>query len=297
MTASVKTRVAVIGTGRMGGAMAGTLHGAGFELVLWNRDRAKAERVAASLDVEVARSAADAAARCDVVLSSLADDDAVERVYLGEDGVVAGLASGTIVVETSTIDPETVERIGAAVETVGGEFLDAPVSGSVATVEQGALMIMVGGDVDVLSRVQPVLDTLATRVVHTGERGSGAVTKLAVNGLVHGLNVALSEAIVLAERAGVDRETAYDVFAGGAGGAPFVAYKRAAYLEPESTPVAFSLDLVAKDLELITGLGRRVGAPMRQAETGLGIVNDAIGAGFADADLSALASFMREGKA
>lgn len=296
MTASVQTRVAVIGTGRMGGAMAGTLHRAGFELVVWNRDRAKAERVAALLDVEVAQSAADAAARCDVVLSSLADDDAVERVYLGDAGVVAGVASGTIVVETSTIDPETVVRIGAAVETVGGEFLDAPVSGSVATVEQGALMIMVGGDVDVLSRVQPVLDSLATRVVHTGVRGSGAVTKLAVNGLVHGLNVALSEAIVLAERAGVDRAIAYDVFAGGAGGAPFVAYKRAAYLEPESTPVAFSLDLVAKDLDLITGLGRRVGAPMRQAETGLGIVNDAIGAGLADADLSALAIFMREGK-
>ena len=125
---------------------------------------------------------------------------------------------------------------------------------------------------------QPVLDALATRVIHVGARGSGAAAKLAVNSLVHGLNIALSEALVLAERAGVDRTTAYEVFASGAAGAPFVQYKRAAYEHPETTAVAFSLDLVAKDLELITGLGARVGAPKAQAETGLELVRQAIAA-------------------
>ncbi len=286
--------VSVIGLGRMGGAMARTLRREGFELVLWNRDVAKAQRLASELGVASEESAAKAAARSDIVVSSLADDAAVEEVYLGPGGIVEGIRADAIALETSTIDPETVKRVGAEVDTVAAGFLDCPVSGSVSTVEQGTLTIMVGGDAEVLDRARPVLDALGSRIVHAGDRGAGAVTKLAVNGLVHGLNVALSEAVVLAERAGVDRETAYEVFANGAGGAPFVTYKRAAYLDPDGTPVAFSLDLVAKDLELITGLGHRVGAPMRQAQTGLDIVNDAIGAGLGDADLSAVAVYLRQ---
>jgi 3-hydroxyisobutyrate dehydrogenase/2-hydroxy-3-oxopropionate reductase len=288
-----KPTVAVIGIGRMGGAMAGTLRRAGFDLVLWNRDTDKSDRLASELGVGVADTPAEAASRTDIILTSLADDVAVEHVYLGPEGIVHGIRSDGIAVETSTIDPETVMRVGAEVDAVAAGFLDCPVSGSVSTVEQGTLTIMVGGDSGILDRVRPVLDALAAKVVHAGDRGAGAVTKLAVNGLVHGLNVALSEAVVLAERAGVDRATAYEVFASGAGGAPFVTYKRDAFLNPDATPVAFSLDLVAKDLELITGLGHRVGAPMRQAETGLDIVNDAIGAGLGDADLSAVAVYLR----
>jgi 3-hydroxyisobutyrate dehydrogenase/2-hydroxy-3-oxopropionate reductase len=276
--------------------MAATITRAGFATVLWNRDASKAERVAESLSVPVATSAAEAASKADVVLTSLADDEAVERVYLEPGGVVDGIASDAVAVDTSTIDPITTEKVGAAVDGAGAGFLDCPVSGSVSTVEAGTLTIMVGGDPEVLERARPVLDALASRVVHVGGRGAGAVTKLAVNGLVHGLNVALSEALVLAERAGVARETAYEVFASGAGGAPFVHYKRAAYEDPEHAPVAFSLDLVAKDLELITGLGQRVGAPMRQATTSLDIVRRAIAAGYGEGDLSTIAVFLREGE-
>ena len=262
-------------------------------MVLWNRDASKAERLGAALDMQVATTAAAAASKADVVLTSLADDDALERVYLGNDGVVDGIRPGSIAIDTSTVDPRTVDRVGAAVDAAGAGFLDCPVSGSVSTVETGALTIMVGGDPDLLERVRPVLDTLAVRVIHVGGRGAGSATKLAVNGLVHGLNVALSEAIVLAERAGVDRATAYEVFASGAGGAPFVQYKREAYEHPDDVPVAFSLDLVAKDLELITALGDRVGAPMRQASTSLDIVSRAVDHGFGGRDLSAVAVFLR----
>jgi 3-hydroxyisobutyrate dehydrogenase-like beta-hydroxyacid dehydrogenase len=289
--------VAVIGTGRMGGAMASTLGRAGFDLVLWNRDAAKAERVAEPLGAPVASSAAEAAGKADVVLTSLADDEAVRRAYLDPGGVVEGIGPEAVAVDTSTIDPRTVEEVGAAVDATGAGFLDCPVSGSVSTVEAGALTIMVGGDAELLERVRPVLDELAARVIHVGPRGAGAASKLAVNDLVHGLNVALSEALVLAEKAGVDRETAYEVFASGAGGAPFVQYKREAYEHPEDAAVAFSLDLVAKDLELITELGRRVGAPMRQAETSLDIVRRAIDDGLGERDLSAIAVHLRGGAA
>lgn len=273
--------------------MARTLHGAGHGLVLWNRDRAKAEAIAEDLGVPVAGTAAEAAGMADVVVTSLADDAAVKTVYLDRDGVVEGLRPGSIAVDTSTVDPETVLEVGRAVDQAGSGFLDCPVSGSVSLVEAGALTIMVGGDPGLAERAHPVLDALASRVIHVGERGAGAAAKLAVNGLVHGLNVALSEALVLAERSGVDRATAYEVFATGAGGAPFVQYKREAYQNPEEAVVAFSLDLVAKDLELITGLARRVGAPMEQAETGLAIVRRAIDAGLGEADLSAIAVFLR----
>jgi 3-hydroxyisobutyrate dehydrogenase/2-hydroxy-3-oxopropionate reductase len=288
------TTVAVIGIGRMGGAMAVTLNRAGFDTILWNRDRSKAEATAAAIGAPVATTAAEAASRADIVVTSLADDAAVVDTYLAAHGIVAGIAPGTVVLETSTIDPETVQRVGTAVDAAGGTYLDCPVSGSVSTVEAGALTIMVGGDAEILERARPVLDALASNVIHVGDRGAGAATKLAVNGLVHGLNVALSEAVVLAERAGVDRANAYEVFATGAGGAPFVQYKREAYEHPEEAAVAFSLDLVAKDLELITSLGERVGAPMRQAATGLDIIHDAIDAGFGDRDLSAIAVFLRE---
>jgi 3-hydroxyisobutyrate dehydrogenase-like beta-hydroxyacid dehydrogenase len=278
----------------MGGAMAATLTRAGFGTILWNRNRSKADAVGAAIGAPVAATAAEAASRASIVLTSLADDPAVLDTYLAADGIVSGIASSSVVLETSTIDPETVQRVGAAVDAAGGAHLDCPVSGSVSTVEAGALTIMVGGDADVLERARPVLDALASNVIHVGDRGAGAATKLAVNGLVHGLNVALSEAVVLAERAGVDRAKAYEVFATGAGGAPFVQYKRDAYEHPDKAAVAFSLDLVAKDLELITRLGERVGAPMRQAAAGLAIVHNAIDAGFGDRDLSAIAVYLRE---
>lgn len=285
--------MAVIGTGRMGGAMASTIARAGFEVLLWNRDAVKARTLGDAIGAAVAGSAAEAASRADVVVTSLADDAALRAVYLGEEGVVEGIGASSVAVDTSTVDPLTIDDVGAAVDATGAGLLDCPVSGSVSTVEAGALTIMVGGEAELLERVHPVLDALAARVIHVGDRGAGAATKLAVNDLVHNLNVALSEALVLAERAGVDRETAYEVFASGAAGAPFVQYKREAYEHPERAAVAFSLDLVAKDLELITRLGDRVGAPMRQAATSLDIVRQAIAEGHGDRDLSSIAVWLR----
>ena len=274
--------------------MARRVHAAGHPLTLWNRDRAKAGTVAADTGAAVAPSAAEAAATADVVITSLADDAALRSVYLGDNGIVSGIREGTIAVDTSTVDPATVLEVGAAVDDVGAGFLDCPVSGSVALVEAGTLTVMAGGDPELITRVEPVLASFAGQVFNVGARGSGAACKLAVNALVHGINVALSEALVLAEKAGVDRETAYEVFATGAGGAPFVAYKREAFLHPDETPVAFTLELVAKDLELITALGGAVDAPMEQASAGLDIVQRAIASGHGDRDMSAVAVFLRD---
>lgn len=273
--------------------MARKFAAAGHDLVVWNRDGSRSEALASELGVRVASTAAEAAALATVVVTSLADDEAVRAVYLGDDGIVSGLRTGTVVADTSTIDPETVREVGAAIDATGATFLDCPVSGSVATVAAGDLVVMAGGDPDAIDFVEPVLESIARRVVRVGERGTGAACKLAVNALVHGLNTALSEALVIAERAGVDRAIAYDTFASGAGGAPFVQYKREAFEHPDGAPVAFSLDLVAKDMELITALAERVGARAAQAEVTRSLVSEAIDAGFGDRDMSALAEFLR----
>lgn len=285
--------IAVIGLGRMGAAMARRLSGAGHRLTVWNRDGKKAATIARETGAAPSATAAAAVAGAELVISSLADDAALRSVYLGDDGVAAGLSAGTVVADTSTVDPETAFEVGRAIDAAGGFFLDCPVSGSVSTVDAGALTVMVGGDPAHLPVVRQGFDPIAKTVLHVGARGAGAASKLAVNGLVHGLNVALAEALVLAEKAGVERSTAYEVFASGAAAAPFVLYKREAYEHPDEATVAFTLDLVGKDLELITGLAERVGAPMAQANTDLGVVRSAIDAGLGGHDMSAVAVHLR----
>ena len=270
--------------------MVGTLRRRGFDVITWNREAAKAHAVAGSHEADVAGTAAEAAAAADIALSSLADDAAVEAVYAD---AADGFHPGQVVLEMSTIAPRTVRRVETFTRDHGATLLDAPVSGSVPVVERGELLIMVGGDADALERARPVLEALSTKIVHVGELGAGAATKLAVNALVHGLAIALSESLVLAEKAGVDRSTAYEVFASGAAGAPFVQYKRPAFERPDETPVAFTLDLVEKDLDLILDLAGRVGAGMPQARTNRDVVQYALQAGMSGKDMSALAEYLR----
>lgn len=285
--------VAFIGTGRMGAAMIGRIREAGFAVSAYNRTRDKAEQVATATGATVADTAREAVEGAEVVLVSLADDAAARAAYGGPDGIVAGLRAGAVVADTSTIAPATARLLSGEVQEAGGTLLDSPVSGSVPTVEQGGLTVMVGGGEAALERIRPVFEPIATRVVHLGPVGSGATMKLALNSIVHALNIAVSEALVLAERAGVDREAAYDVIANSAAAAPFVHYKRPAFLDPDGTPVAFALDLVAKDLELAAALAAEVGSHVPQLATNREVVGHAIANGRGAADLSAIAEFLR----
>jgi 3-hydroxyisobutyrate dehydrogenase/2-hydroxy-3-oxopropionate reductase len=281
--------VAVVGTGRMGAAMVGRLVAAGYRVTAYNRT---ADR-AAALGVTVAPTPRAAVTDAAYVVVSLADDAAVRAVYRGEDGIIAGLTPGSVVLESSTISPRTVQDLSAEVVRRDAVLIDTPVSGSVALVERGELTVLAGGDEAALDRARPVLDAFASRVVHLGAVGAGAVMKLVVNSVVHGLNQAVAEALVLAERSGVDRAAAYDVFTASAVSAPFVQYKREAYVHPEGAAVAFALDLVAKDLRLIDELARGVGASMPQLAANAAAVDEAVGRGYGDRDMSALAEMLR----
>ena len=287
------TTVAVVGTGRMGSAMARALARAGFDLVLHNRTLDRAQALAAEVGAQVVATPAAAVAAADVTITMLADDDAVRSTYSGPEGLLAGAHDGTVLVDMSTVRPDTILAFETAARGTGAGILDAPVSGSVQLAEAGNLTLMVGGEAADLERARPALAALAKTIIHIGPLGSGAAMKLAVNAVVFGLNGALAEGLVLAEAAGIDRALAYDVFAASAAGAPYVGYKRAAFLDPEATPVAFSLDLTDKDLGLIAGLAESLGVAMPQAAANRALVREASTNNRGSKDLSSIAAELR----
>jgi 3-hydroxyisobutyrate dehydrogenase-like beta-hydroxyacid dehydrogenase len=287
------TTVAVVGTGRMGSAMARALSRAGHDLIVQNRTRSSCEALAGEIDARIADTAAEAAAEADVTITMLADDAAVRSVFTGPDGLVEGAHDGGVLVDMSTVLPATIRSVADAVRATGSGILDAPVSGSVTLAESGGLTLMVGGEAADLDRARPALDSLAKAIFHLGPLGAGAVMKLAVNTVIFGLNGALAEGLVLAEAAGVDRAVAYDVIASGAAGAPYVAYKRAQFVDPDGAPVAFSLALTEKDLRLITETAEALGQPLPQTATNLEIIRSAAASHGADRDFATVADELR----
>ena len=235
-------------------------------VIVYNRTRERAATIAGEIGAEVATSPAAAARAARIVITMLADEDAVRAVYEGPDGLIAGLAADDIVLDMTTVSPSSSRRRAAMAAEKGAHLLDAPVSGSVPAATDGVLTIMVGGDVDIVARARPVLEVLGAKVFHMGAVGAGATIKLVVNSIVFALNEAVAESLVLAERAGVEREAAYEVLANSAIAAPLVAYKRESFLHPEEAPTAFSVELAGKDLRLVLELAAAVGAALPQTE-------------------------------
>lgn len=289
----MSSTVAFLGLGRMGSRIARNIAAAGHPIVLYNRTASVANELATEVGGQVATTPAEAAAAADVTITSLADDDAARSVYEGPDGLVAGLRDGAIAVDMSTIDPATVLDLSRAIGDAGGRMVDAPVSGSVASVEAKSLLIMAGGATDAIDRVRPVLEATASSVVRVGEVGAGAAMKLAVNAILFGLNQAVGEALVLAERAGIERGVAYDVIAGSAVGAPMVQYRRGMFEHPGEAPPSFTIDLAIKDLRLILDLARRSGSPMPQTERNLEVMEGASSHDRGGEDIAAVAEHLR----
>jgi 3-hydroxyisobutyrate dehydrogenase-like beta-hydroxyacid dehydrogenase len=285
---------AVLGTGRMGSAMAERLVGQGVEVVVYNRTPDRATALAKRIGAGVATTPAEAASRADVVITMVADDAAMRALFEGPDGIAAGIQAGSVAVDMSTVLPDAIRAVAPAVRARGAGTLDGPVSGSVASTLAGELTIMVGGEADDLERARPILDRLARRVFHLGPLGTGAVMKLAVNTLIFGLNGAVAEGLVLAERNGIDRALAYEVLAASAAGAPMIAYKRANFVEPETTPVAFSLALADKDLRLIRELAEASDTSMPQATVNLDTIQAAERSMGENLDFALVASHLRQ---
>lgn len=285
--------VGFFGLGSMGSLMAANIARQRFPLWIYNRTRQKAAAIAGEFGADVGDSPAQVAENCDVILTMVSDLNAIQDLYFGADGIVQGLRPGTACVEMSTVGPCAIRELSHGLRFTGARLLDAPVSGSVALAKDAQLTMMIGGRESDLDRVRPVLNAVASRLFYVGPLGAGATMKLAVNSIVYGLNQALSEALVLAESAGINREIAYSLFENSAIAAPFVHYRREAFLKPKQVPVAFSLDLARKDLNLIESLAEEVGARMPQIEVNRQTVESAINAGRGSEDVTAIAQHLR----
>jgi 3-hydroxyisobutyrate dehydrogenase-like beta-hydroxyacid dehydrogenase len=291
-----KPIVAFCGLGRMGVPMVRNLASAGVPLVLYNRTQAKAESLAAELGCEFASTPSDAARDAEVVITMVADGQAADDVYLGDEGLAAGLAKGALVIDMSTVGASKVKDLAALVSGAGGDFVDAPVSGSVAAATGAMLTIVAGGTSEAVERARGVLEHLGRAIYHIGPSGSGAIMKLAVNTIVFSLNQSISEALVFAERAGIDRKVAYSVFADSAVAAPFVHYRRTEFEEPDSAVPTFLLRLAKKDLDLALREANLVGARLPQTVVNRDFLDSAIEAGLGGANMTATADLLRSEK-
>ena len=245
-------RVAILGTGKMGGAMARRLKSQGHELTLWNRTRERAEALGAGA---VAATPAEAAKQAEIVISSLTDPDAVRKTYFGEGGA-AKAAQGQVFVEMSTAGPEVAKEVAAAIESAGAQFVEAPVIGSIAAVEAGTLVVLAAGNPAAIDRARPVLQALG-EVRPLGALGSAASLKLVANSMLAGVTALAAELQAAGTRAGLDAE---DVFYVIARLAPALNMRKAGFVEHRYEPVTFALRDIVKDLQLATDLYGRTGA-------------------------------------
>ena len=282
-----KPRVAILGLGLMGAGMAGRVLTAGFPLAVYNRNPEKTAPFAKA-GAYVARTPRDAAARADIIITMLTDDNASRAVWLDkETGALAAAAPGTWLIESSTASVQWIHELAAAAKQHQCELLDAPVTGSKPQAAGGELLFLVGGSPEALAAVRPVLAAMSRDVLHIGPTGSGATLKL-INNFLCGVQAAsIAEAMALVTASGLDREKSVAMLAAGAPGSPLLKVITTRAAANDFTP-NFVLRLMAKDLTYAREEGARHGIAMNTAAPAIADFEKAIAAGYGEKDFSAV---------
>ena len=276
--------VGFVGLGAMGGRMAKRLLDAGHRVVGYNRTAEKARAlVAAGLVLE--KSPRAVAEGVDAVLSMVTDDKALRAIALGPDGVIAGLRPGAVWAEMSTVSPEVTRELGAAITARGAALIDAPVSGSPITLEAGQLSFMVGGDPAALEKVRPCLLAIGPTITHVGELGLAVTMKIATNLGLAVQMLAFSEAVVLAEKAGIARERAVEVLLKSVIASPMIKY-RGPFVLGMPAEALFDVNMAQKDLGLALSMGRALGVPLPSVALVDELLSAARGLDLADYDFA-----------
>lgn len=284
-------RVGFAGLGRMGAPMALNVARAGFDLTVWNRSAPKSRVVATKAGAKVAETPRELAGTTDAVVSMLADDDASDYVHLGEDGLFSASEGASTFISMGTVSPGHMRQLAS--EAGGRIVVDAPVSGSIDAARNGELQIMAGIEESKAGSIGPVLRSMGSNVIFMGGLGTGATMKLTVNLLIHGLNQTLAEALSLAEAAGIDITSAYDVIEGSAAAAPMLTYRKLQYLSEDESPVSFTLSLARKDVELALDLATELEVEMPQTRVNLTELRQAESKGLGMRDMAALLAYRR----
>ena len=280
-----------IGLGAMGAAMARNLARAGVLEGVWNRTRGKAESLAAELGVAAPESPAELARRVDVIVTCVsADQDVLEMI----DALLLGIRPGSVVVDCSTVSGATAREAVGRLAGQGADFLDAPVSGGVEGAKAGTLAMMIGGDAAVLTRVRPVLEAMASRIVHVGSVGMGQGCKAVNQIMAAGVNQAVTEALAFGAALGLPMDRVIEAVSGGAAGNWFLDKRGPTMTRGVFNP-GFKLALHHKDLRICLDSAEKLGLPLPLTERTLRDYAELMAQGHGEEDISALYRLRRPG--
>jgi len=279
-------KLGFVGLGVMGSRMVKRLLDAGYEVTGYNRTKSKAQW---SLDAGMkwADSPRAVVEASDISLSMVTNTNALKAIAEGPDGLLAGLSKGKIHVDMSTVSPAYSQELAEQVKAKGAAMLDAPVSGSVITLEEGKLSLMVGGDADVFQKVKPILLDIGPKVTHVGKNGLAVTMKIATNLSLAVQMLAFSEGVLIAEKAGIKREVAVEVLTNSVIASPMVKYRGPFVLEmPEEA--WFNVNMMQKDMNLALELGRQLDIPLPTTAATNEMLTAARGMGFEEQDFAVM---------
>jgi len=276
--------IGYVGLGVMGGQMANRLLEKGHGVTGYNRTRSKAQWLA-DKGMKVADSPRAVAASTDVVFSMLMNSQAVLETAEGPNGILAGLGPGKVWVDMSTVSPAVSRELAAKVRERGADMVDAPVSGSVITVQQGKLSVMVGGRSETFERLKPLLLDLGPKVTHVGENGLALVMKIATNLALPVQILAFTEGVLLAEKSGIPREKAVEVLLNSVLASPMLQY-RGPFVLKMPDEAWFNVNMMQKDMQLALELGRKVDVPLPTAALANEYLTAARAMGLAEQDFA-----------
>jgi 3-hydroxyisobutyrate dehydrogenase-like beta-hydroxyacid dehydrogenase len=280
------TNLGLIGLGTMGSRLVKRLLDAGYPVAGYNRTPGKADALV-NAGMRTCSSPREIAQNADITFSIVSNNAALQSITDGPDGVVAGLSTGKIYVDMSTVSPRLSRDLAQRVAATGAQMLEAPVSGSVGAVEAGTLIIFVGGEAATLEHVRPIFEKLSQKVIHVGGSGLAVSTKIAINLSLAIQLIALYEGVLLAERSGIPREAALDSLLNSAIASPAMKY-RAPFILKMPAEVWFNVEMMQKDIQLALELGRELNIPLFSASLSNEMLSAAKAMGYGDQDFAVL---------
>jgi 3-hydroxyisobutyrate dehydrogenase-like beta-hydroxyacid dehydrogenase len=277
-------KVGFVGLGAMGGHMVERLLSKGHVVTGYNRTRSKAEWLIEK-GMQWSDSPRAVASAADYTLASVTDSGALQAIAEGDDGLLAGMNAGKIFIDLSTVSPEESRALAAKVRERGADMVDAPVSGSILTLQEGKLSVMVGGRKETFERVKPLLLDLGPKVTHVGDNGLALTMKIAINLSLAVQMLAFSEGVLLAEKSGIPREVAVDVITQSAAASPMIQY-RGPFILQQPEKAWFDVKMMQKDLTLAMNLGREKEVPLPTSAVSNEFLTAARGMGWARYDFA-----------
>lgn len=286
-------KVALLGLGIMGSGIAGNLLKHGFALTVYNRTRQKSEPFA-DQGAQIADTPRAAVHDADVVISVVGDDTASHGIWLGENGALAGVKSGAILLELSTLTPHWVRELAKLAAEKGCSFLDAPMAGSKEAAANAQIGLLVGGDEAVIAQAQPVFDAISRRQVRIGEIGAGATWKLINNMMIAAHVAVLTEGLALAEAADLKMDQVVSLILGGATASMIVQNKLPRMQEQRYVDTDFSLKWMDKDVRYALHLAHELGVDMPTIAATRSLFHQALAKGLGDQDFAAVVEALRD---